>query len=92
MLVALWQKRKKFAETNVTLAYQQHGFFECSARLSSRMNILDICRYRRSLVVFFLLSSPSDDLMSVIAYNHDDDASDTDVDCVNDDSASCLFR
>lgn len=28
MLVGLWQKRAKFSETNVALAYEQHGFFE----------------------------------------------------------------
>ncbi len=28
MLVGIWQKRAKFAETNVALAYEQHGFFE----------------------------------------------------------------
>ena len=28
LLVGLWQKRAKFAETSVALAYEQHGFFE----------------------------------------------------------------
>lgn len=28
MLVGIWQKRAKFPETNVALAYEQHGFFE----------------------------------------------------------------
>ena len=28
MLVGIWQKRSKFSETNVALAYEQHGFFE----------------------------------------------------------------
>ena len=28
MLVGIWQKRAKFPETNIALAYEQHGFFE----------------------------------------------------------------
>ena len=28
MLVGIWQKRAKFAETNVALGYEMHGFFE----------------------------------------------------------------
>ena len=28
MLTGLWQKRAKFQETNIALAYEQHGFFE----------------------------------------------------------------
>ena len=28
MVAGLWQKRSKFTETNVALAYEQHGFFE----------------------------------------------------------------
>ena len=28
MLVGIWQKRSNFSETNVALAYEQHGFFE----------------------------------------------------------------
>ena len=28
LLVGVWQKRSKFPETSVALAYEQHGFFE----------------------------------------------------------------
>ena len=28
MLAGIWQKRAKFEETNMALAYEQHGFFE----------------------------------------------------------------
>ena len=28
LFVGLWQKRSKYNETNIALAYEQHGFFE----------------------------------------------------------------
>lgn len=43
MFAGLWQKRAKFADTNIALAYEQHGFFEQAQNAYEQVCLQEVC-------------------------------------------------